>query len=73
MHGYIRLCFARGQTRKEMAEWLSVPLRTMDYNCKKYNDGEHRCQGYSDCMKPEILEIEVKSPPPEQGVEGDSQ
>jgi hypothetical protein len=58
MHGYLRLCKARGEKIKDMAEYISVSASTLDHNYRMFNKGERSCKNYSDCMKPIIEEIE---------------
>ena len=58
VHGYIRLCKARGETRKGMAEFIGVPIRTVASNIYEYGCGNRPCQEHSDCMLPEIAKIE---------------
>lgn len=55
--GYLRLCRARGETKKQMAEWLGVSVNTLKNHYKRLNSGEHRCFGYSECLRPVIEDI----------------
>jgi len=62
VHGYLRLCKARGETPKSMAENLGVSPHTIWYNYRKLFAGNLTCAHHSDCMLPTIEEIE-KNPP----------
>jgi hypothetical protein len=57
LYGYIGLCRARGETKAQMASWLKVGFWTMKYHFRLFNSGRHQCQGYSDCLKPIILDL----------------
>lgn len=61
MRGYLDLCEARGEKRRDMAEWLGANPKTLDHHYQERAKGRCECQGYSTCMQPIIREI--KSPP----------
>lgn len=58
INGYLRLCRARGETKKSMAEFLGISFWTIKYNYRCLKRGEHKCQNYSDCLSPVIEDIE---------------
>jgi len=62
VHGYLRLCRARGESPKDMAENIGNSPHTIWYNYRKLAAGTLHCQNQSDCMLPIIKEIE-KNPP----------
>lgn len=53
--GYLRLCKARGEETKAMAANLNVSPDTLWYHLRK----NAQCQGFADCMKGVIDEIEA--------------
>lgn len=55
--GYLRLCQARGETRKGMCENLNLSLDTLSHNYQMLAKGKRPCLKYSDCMEPIIEEI----------------
>ena len=65
MHGYFRLCKARGESDIAMAENLGISPRTMRYNTKLYRQKKHPCMNHQGCMLPQIKEIEAELAPPE--------
>jgi hypothetical protein len=58
VNGYLRLCRARGESLKSMAENISIPYQTLWYNYGQLEKGNRPCKQYSDCMGPIIEEIE---------------
>lgn len=61
MHGYFRLCKARGEKIAGMAENLDVSFWTMKYNDQLYRRKKHPCMNYQGCMVPQIEEIEAEA------------
>lgn len=57
MNGYLGLCEARGEKRREMADWLDVNPKTLDHHYQQRAKGKTVCMGYSSCMKPLIEEL----------------
>lgn len=53
MHGYLRLCKARGETPDTMAEHMGVSPSTVKYHYARLADEKrsHRCSGGPGCMK----------------------
>jgi len=64
LHGYFRLCKARGETNEAMAANLNVSVWTLIYNYRQYQKKRHCCQKYSECLLPQIEEIEKSVPIP---------
>ncbi len=58
IHGYLRLCKARNEQQKEMADNAGLSLRTIKYAYQHLREGRHECQRYSDCLSPIIKDIE---------------
>jgi len=64
IYGYLRLCKARGETKKEMASWLKISVNTLKTNYQLLSQGRHVCQKYKDCLEPIIQELEDPNPEP---------
>jgi hypothetical protein len=60
LHGYLRLCRARGENPRNMAEFMGLHRYTLYYHLRALKKGERPCQKYSSCMLPIIEEIEKK-------------
>ena len=58
LHGYLRLCQARGETRKGMAKNIKMSHWAISYNLRALAQGKRPCQVHSDCMIPIIQEVE---------------
>lgn len=71
-NAYLRLCRARHETPKEMADSLGMTSRAIRYNYHLLKQGKHPCQGRSDCMRGVIEEIEANPPPPRTKPDPDS-
>lgn len=57
-YGYLKLCRARGETRREMAGFLGVKFRLIKHWYSLLKKGKVECQCYSDCLRPVIEDIE---------------
>lgn len=57
VRGYLRLCHARGETRKAMCENLNIHPDTLAHNYQMLGKGKRICMHYSDCMEPIVEEI----------------
>jgi len=57
VRGYLRLCEARGEKRKDMCNHLALVPDTLAYNYQMLAKGKRICMHYSDCMEPIIEEI----------------
>lgn len=55
--GYLRLCHARGESRKAMCENLSLKPWTLAHNYQKLAQGDHACMRHADCLEPIINEL----------------
>jgi hypothetical protein len=64
IYGYLKLCRARGETKKAMAEWSGIAFDTLKNHYRRLKKGEHQCQHYSECLRPVIEDIEN---PPSNG------
>jgi hypothetical protein len=56
--GYLRLCRARGETKKSMSEWSGISFETLKNHYRRLKRGEHSCQKYSDCLLPVVEDIQ---------------
>ena len=57
-YGYLKLCRARGETRREMAGFLGVKFRLIKHWYSLLKKGKVECQCYSDCLLPIVEDIE---------------
>lgn len=57
--GYLRLCEARGESRKAMCENLGLNHKTLAHHYQKLAKGGHQCQKYSECLEPIIAELKT--------------
>lgn len=57
VNGYLRLCQARGESRKSMCENLALSRDTLSHNYQMLAKGKRPCMKFSDCMEPIIREI----------------
>jgi len=62
IHGYLRLCKARGESRKNMVKWIKISPWTLAHNYRMLAQGKRPCANYSDCMIPIIQELEASQP-----------
>lgn len=58
LYGYLRLCRARGETRKTMSEFSGLSPETIKNHYRRLRRGEHTCQKYSECLLPVIEDID---------------
>lgn len=58
LNGYLRLCKARGETVKGMAENIGFTKLAIWYHYRELNAGRRPCAGHCDCMDGLIKEIE---------------
>lgn len=58
MHGYLRLCKARGENVPDMAKWLGMHRFTLYYHYRRLKNNQHPCQKLSTCLMPIIEVIE---------------
>jgi hypothetical protein len=56
--GYLKLCRARGETRKSMSEFSGLSVETIKNHYRRLKRGEHSCQEYPDCLRPVIEDID---------------
>lgn len=65
LHGYLRLCRARGETVKDMAANIGMSQDTLWYHYRKLDGTANPpiCMRVSDCMNPVITEIEDEKKP----------
>ena len=61
LHGYLRLCEARGENKREMAKFIGVHKRTIYLHFQAMREGDRPCAKQSDCMLSLIQEIEASS------------
>jgi len=59
LHGYLRLCKARNETVKDMAENIGLSKLALWYHYREYAQNRRPCTKKPDCMLPIILEIEA--------------
>lgn len=57
-HGYLRLCKARGETAKGMAENIGLSKNTIFYWYRRYKENRVHCARVQSCLMGPILEIE---------------
>lgn len=62
MHGYLRLCRARGESVPGMAAFIGMHRYTIYYHYRRLAAGKTKCQKISFCMLPviEVIEAEPK-------------
>lgn len=60
LHGYLRLCRARGETVPNMAEFIGMHRYTLYYHYRRLAAGKIPCQKISFCMLPVITVIEAE-------------
>ena len=59
LYGYVKLCQARNQTVKDMAEFLNVSPHLIWRQIRLIKQGTQKCQGISQCDKALIEEISL--------------
>lgn len=57
-YAYLRLCRARGETKRQLSKTTGVSINTIKENYRQLNAGKHTCQNVSFCMKAQIDQIE---------------
>lgn len=68
LNGYLRLCKARGEKVRGMAENIEISTDALFHHYRRLEKGKIPCQGFSDCLGPVIKEIENEKKPPEGGL-----
>lgn len=61
LHGYLRLCAARGEKRRDMAKFIGVHKRTIYLHYEAMKKGNRPCTKQGDCMLPIISQIEKET------------
>jgi len=63
LHGYLRLCRARDEAVKDMAENIGLSKLALWYHYRELKQNRRPCMQKSDCLLPIIEEIENASRP----------
>jgi len=58
LYGYLTLCKARGESRKDMAFFLSIPKYVVRDGYNSLHKGVHRCLKGEGCLEKVIQELE---------------
>lgn len=56
--GYLKLCRARGETKKSMSEWSGMNFWTIKDHYRRLVKGQHQCMNYSDCLRSVIEDVQ---------------
>ena len=58
LHGYLRLCSARGEKVPNMAEWIGMHRYTLYYHYRALAQGKRPCQKLTTCLLPVVVTLE---------------
>lgn len=58
LHGYLRLCKARGEKVPNMAEWIGMHRYTLYYHYRALAQGKRPCLKLQNCLLPVVATLE---------------